>query len=137
MSTIVKDKLRRSQRYELETEVTGKIRPSVGVKVLNISEHGMLIESPFGLPPSGTCEMTISPPSGPMVIRARVARCRANMVKTDDGKVSIVFHTGLEFNDSFAASQEIKNLIAEVCLVEGPIEADLKNGTGDNLERAM
>ena len=128
---------RRSKRFDVETEVTGRIRPTMDVKVLNLSEHGMLIETPFGLPPSGTCELTVKAPSGPKVIRARVARCRANMVKKDDGTVSILFHAGLEFNDSFAAGQEIKDLISEVCLIEGPVDADGKSVAGDNLEQAM
>jgi hypothetical protein len=131
------DERRRSRRYDLETEVTGRIRPSMEVKVLNLSEYGMLIETPFGLPPRGTCEMTVKAPSGPKIIRAKVARCRANMVKKDDGKVSILFHAGLEFNESFAAGQEIKDLISEVCLVDVPIDADMATDLGENLERAM
>jgi hypothetical protein len=128
---------RRSKRFDLETEVTGRIRPSMEVKVLNLSEHGMLIETPFGLPPAGTCELTIKTPSGPKTIRARVARCRANMVKKEDGTVSILFHAGLEFNESFAAGQEIKDLISEVCLIDGPVDADGKTVAGDKLEQAM
>jgi len=137
MSDEEKEDRRRSQRYDLETEISGQIRPSMEVKVLNLSEHGMLIETPFGLPPSGTCELTIKAPSGPKVIRARVARCRANMVKKDDGTVSILFHAGLEFNESFAAGQEIKDLISEICLVDGPVDADGNSKAGDNLEQAM
>ena len=131
------DERRRSQRFDLESEVSGRIRPSMDVKVLNLSEHCMLIETPFGLPPSGTCELTVNAPSGPKVIRARVARCRANMVKKDDGTVSILFHAGLEFDDSLAAGEEIKGLISEVCLIEGPVDADGKSRAGDNLEQAM
>jgi len=131
------DNRRRSERFDLETEVTGRIRPSVEVRVLNLSEHGMLIEAPFGLPPRGTCELTVQAPSGPKVIRAKVARCRANMVKKDDGKVSILFHAGLEFNEDYAASQEIKDLIAEVCMVEVPVDGDGNRVAGDNLTQAM
>ena len=137
MSSNEHDDRRRSKRFDLETEITGKIRPTMEVKVLNLSEHGMLIETPFGLPPSGTCELTVQAPSGPKVIRAKVARCRANMVKKDDGTVSILFHAGLEFNDSFAAGREIKDLISEFCIVEGPVDADGKSVAGDEMEQAM
>ena len=137
MGTKEHDERRKSRRYDLETEVKGRIRPSMEVKVLNLSEHGMLIETPFGLPPRGTCELTVKAPSGPKVIRATVARCRANMVKKDDGTVSILFHAGLEFGESFAAGQEIKELISEVCLVDAPVEADMATDLGDNLEQAM
>ncbi len=131
------DNRRRSERFDLDSEVTGRIRPSTEVKVLNLSEHGMLIETPFGLPPKGTCELTVKAPSGPKTIRAKVARCRANMVKKDDGKISMLFHAGLEFNEDFAAGQEIKDLISEVCLIEGPADAEGNSVAGDNLEQAM
>ncbi len=131
------DERRRSHRYELETEVTARLRPAIEVKVLNLSEHGMLIETPSGLPPRGTCEMTVKAPSGPKVIRAKVARCRANMVKNDDGTVSMVFHAGLEFSEGFAAGQEIKDLISEVCLVDDPVNAAGAGGVRESLEQAM
>ena len=137
MGTNETDDRRRSQRFDLETEIKGKVRPSAEVTILNLSEHGMLIETPFGLPPSGTCELTVKAPSGPKVIRARVARCKAKMVKKDDGSVSIVFHAGLEFDESFAEGQEVKELISEICLLEGPVDADGKSQAGDNLEQAM
>jgi hypothetical protein len=137
MGSNEQDERRRSQRYDVETDLTARIRSSIEVRVLNLSEHGILIETPSGLPPKGTCEMTIKAPSGPMVIRARVARCRANMVKKDDGTVSMLFHAGLEFNESFSASQEIKDLISEVCLIDGPVDAEVVSGLGENLEQAM
>ena len=119
----VMDERRRSQRFDVTKEVKGRIKPTMEVRVLNISKHGMLIESPCGLPPAGMCEITVEAPSGPRVIRARVARCRAQMVKKDDGKVAIRFHAGLEFPEDLAEGLEIQQLMSEVCTLEGPVES--------------
>ena len=119
----VMDERRRSQRFDVTKEVKGRIKPTMEVRVLNISKHGMLIESPCGLPPAGMCEITVEAPSGPRVIRARVARCRAQMVKKDDGKVAIRFHAGLEFPEDLAEGLEIQQLMSEVCTLEGPAES--------------
>ena len=119
----VMDERRRSQRFDVTKEVKGRIKPTMEVRVLNISKHGMLIESPCGLPPAGMCEITVEAPSGPRVIRARVARCRAQMVKKDDGKVAIRFHAGLEFPEELADGLEIQQLMSEICTLEGPTES--------------
>ena len=119
----VMDERRRSQRFDVTKEVKGRIKPTMEVRVLNISSHGMLIESPCGLPPAGMCEITVEAPSGPRVIRARVARCRAQMVKKDDGKVAIRFHAGLEFPEELADGLEIQQLMSEICTLEGPAES--------------
>ena len=113
---------RRSQRFDVSRDVKGRIKPTMEVRILNMSQHGILIESPCGLPPAGMCELTVESPKGPKVIRARVARCRAQMVKQDDGKVVIRFHAGLEFPDDLAAGLEIQALMSEICLLEGPVE---------------
>ena len=109
---------RRSPRLEVNDELTGHIKPTMPVKVLNLSEHGILIESPVGLPPAGLCEVTVKAPSGLKVLRARVARCRLNMVKQDDVSILKVYHAGLEFSEDVAGSPEIKALMCEVCVFE-------------------
>jgi hypothetical protein len=88
------------------------------VRVLNISECGLLVEAPFGLPPAGICEITLNLPDREMAIRARVARCRANMVKLGKGKSAVVFHAGLAFDAKLTGSPEIKKLIADMCSLE-------------------
>jgi hypothetical protein len=65
------------------------------------------------------CEVTIDAPSGKKMIRARVARCRAHMVKGKDGKVSILFHAGLEFPEDLAGSPAVRQLMAEICAADG------------------
>ena len=131
------DERRRSARYEVTQEVKGRVRPTMDVRVINISEHGMLVETPFGLPPAGTCEMTLQFAGGEMVIRARVARCRANMVKRGDGTPVVRFRAGLEFFADFAAGREVKALIAAVCSMKGKGEVMGSVTLHEELEQAM
>ena len=131
-----KKERRRSPRIEINEEVTGHIKPTMAVRILNISEHGLLIESPIGLPPAGTCEVTVKAPSGPKVIRARVARCRLRMVKQDDGSVARVYHAGLEFSEDYAGSEEVKALMSEVCILEEPAEMTTSPATEEEIAQA-
>lgn len=113
---------RRSQRLEVSDGVKGRIKPTMEVRIVNISQHGMLIESPCGLPPAGICEVTVEAPGGPRVIKAKVARCRAQMLKQDDGSVAIRFHAGLEFPEDLAEGLVVQELISEICVLEAPAE---------------
>ena len=128
---------RRSKRLDVNEGIKGRIKPTMEVRIVNISQHGMLIESPCGLPPAGMCELTVETPSGPRVIRGRVARCRAQMVKQDDGKVAIRFHAGLEFPEDLAGGVEIQNLISEICTLEAPAEKDVIKAVTASMEQAM
>ena len=121
MADIKKDR-RRSQRLKVNQKLAGQIKPTMAVRVLNISEHGLLIESPIGLPLAGTWSVTVRAPSGPKIIRARVARCRLKMVTQDDGLVARVYHTGLEFTEEYAGTEEVLALISEVCNFEEAAE---------------
>ena len=111
---------RRSPRYEVDRGITGHLKPTIEVRVVDISEHGLMIESPSGLPPAGICELTINTPKGTIKIRARVARCRAQMVRHKAGKVSVRFHAGLEFLDDFAEGFAVKELISAICTLKIP-----------------
>jgi len=113
---------RRSERLEVNDGVKGRIKPTMEVRIVNISQHGMLIESPCGLPPAGICEVTVEAPGGPRVIKAKVARCRAQMLKQDDGSVAIRFHAGLEFPEDLAEGLVVQELISEICVLEAPAE---------------
>ena len=128
---------RRSRRLDVNKGITGRIKPTMEVRIVNISQHGMLIESPCGLPPAGMCELTVESPNGPKVIRGRVARCRAQMVKQDDGSVAIRFHAGLEFPEDLAEGLEIQELISEICTLEAPVEDVAKKATATGIEQAM
>ena len=128
---------RRSERLEVSDGVKGRIKPTMEVRILNISQHGMLLESPCGLPPKGICELTIEAPGGPRVIKAKVARCRAQMVKQDDGSMAIRFHTGLEFPEDLAEGLEVQELISEICTLEGPVEEIAATASTTRVEQAM
>ena len=128
---------RRSQRLEVSDGVKGRIKPIMEVRILNISQHGMLLESPCGLPPKGICELTIEAPGGPRLIKARVARCRAQMVKQDDGSVAIRFHAGLEFPEDLAEGLEVQDLISEICTLEAPVEEIAATATAMGIDQAM
>ena len=131
------DDRRRSQRHDVNHQVKGRIKPTMEVRVVNISRHGMLIETPFGLPPAGKCELTVEAPSGPRVIRGRVARCRAKMVKKEDGTVQVLFHAGLEFDESFAEGTEVQHLMSEICTLEGPAEMENEGEPAAEIKKAM
>jgi hypothetical protein len=128
---------RRSKRLDVNEGITGRIKPTMEVRIVNISQHGMLIESPCGLPPAGICEVTVEAPSGPRLIKARVARCRAQMVKKDDGSVAIRFHAGLEFPEDLAEGLEVQELMSEVCTLEAPVEEVASGETTSEIEQAM
>jgi hypothetical protein len=118
-------------------EIKGRIKPTMEVRIVDVSQHGMMIETPCGLPPAGMCELTVEGPNGPRVIRARVARCRAQMVKQDDGRVAIRFHAGLEFPEELAEGLEIQQLISEICTLEGPVEGESMTASESEMEQAM
>ncbi len=136
MADIKKDR-RRSQRFEVNQELAGQIKPTMTVRVLNISEHGLLIESPIGLPLAGTWNVTVKAPSGPKIIRARVARSRLKMVMRDDGSVARVYHTGLDFTEEYAGTEEVLALISEVCTFEEPAEMTADPATDGGIAQAM
>ena len=114
--------LRRSPRFDVNAELTGHIKPTVKITILDISEHGIRIESPAALRPAEVCEVTVKAPNGTVILHGRVARCRLNMVKQDDGSIARVYHAGLEFSEEDCESEEIKSLMSEVCIVEQPAE---------------
>jgi hypothetical protein len=128
---------RRSARSEVRVGIAGRIKPTMEVRILNISQHGMLLESPCGLPPKGICELTIEAPNGPRLVKARVARCRAQMVKQDDGSMAIRFHSGLDFPEDFSEGLEVQELISEICTLEAPVEEIAATETATGIEQAM
>jgi len=128
---------RRSQRFDVSGGVTGRIKPTMEVRIINVSLHGMMSESPCGRPPAGMCEVTVESPNGPRLIRARVARCRAQMVKKNDGGVVIRFHAGLEFPEDLAEGLEIQQLISEICTLEAPVEEKSDKAQVTGIQQAV
>jgi hypothetical protein len=134
-----KQALRRSPRFDVDAELTGHIKPTVAVKILDISEHGVRIESPAALAPAELCQVTVNAPAGTVVLSTRVARCRLKMVKHDDGSVARVYHAGLQFTDDSIESKEVKALMSEICTVkdEEPAEVAKKDTTEGKIVKAM
>jgi len=120
-----KEALRRSPRFDVDAELIGHIKPTVAIKILDISEHGLRIETPAALAPAELCQVSVNGPAGTLVLSTRVARCRLDMVKQDDGSVVRVYHAGLEFTEDLTESKEIKALISEVCTVEDDETAEV------------
>jgi len=131
------DERRQHPRYDVKRPVKGSVKPRMEIRVVNISESGLLVEAPFGLPPAGICELTLNLPTGEMTIRAKVARCRANMVKTATGGVAVVFHAGLAFDEKLVGSPEIKKLIAEICSLKNEAQMTGQVTLHEELEQAM
>lgn len=131
------DERRQHPRHDVKRPVRGAVKPRMEIRVVNISESGLLVEAPFGLPPAGVCELTLNLPEGEMTILARVARCRANMVKTATGGAAVVFHAGLAFDEKLVGSPEIKKLIADVCSLENQVDMTGQVTLHEELEHAM
>ena len=131
------DERRQHQRYDVKRPIKGSVKPRMEIRVINISESGLMVEAPFGLPPAGICELTLNLPDGEMVIRAKVARCRANMVKTAKGGAAVVFHAGLAFDKKLIGSPEIKKLIADICSLDKEVEMTGQVTLHEELEQAM
>ncbi len=105
---------RRSPRSKVTIDVNGKGKSTLEVSVLDLSQHGMLVESSTPVRPGGTCEITIDAPGGERRVRAEVRRCRAQMVETARGP-RIAYHAGLEFTEPAAGGEEVNALLAELC----------------------
>ncbi|MCJ7756059.1 MAG: PilZ domain-containing protein [Thermoanaerobaculales bacterium] len=131
------DERRQHQRYDVKRPIKGSVKPRMEIRVVNISEGGLMVEAPFGLPPAGICELTLNLPNGEMVIKVKVARCRANMVKTATGGTAVVFHAGLTFGEKLAGSPEIKALIAKMCSLKNEAEMTGQVTLHEELEQAM
>ena len=131
------DERRQHPRYDVKRPTRGSVKPRMEVRVVNISESGMLVEAPFGLPPAGICELTLDLPEGEMTIHARVARCRANMVKTATGGAAVVFHAGLAFDKKLVGSPEIRKLISDLCSLGSEREMTGQVTLREELEQAM
>jgi hypothetical protein len=88
---------RRSQRFAPEEEIYARIKSSIPVRIVDVSNHGMQVESTSALPPSGECDVWLPTDDGDVRMRIRVQRCRARFLQTDDGFRGLMYQAGLEF----------------------------------------
>jgi hypothetical protein len=97
---------RRSPRYEPEGEVYARIKSSIPVRIVDVSEHGMQVESSSALPPAGQCDIWLPAADGDVRMRVRVQRCRARFMKSESGDSrGLVYFAGIEFLEVDAAAR--------------------------------
>jgi len=88
---------RRSQRYQADQEIYARIKSSIPVKIVDVSGHGMMVESSSAVPPAGACDLWVPGDNGDVKLRVRVQRSRAQFVNGHNGGRGLVYRSGLEF----------------------------------------
>jgi hypothetical protein len=119
---------RQHPRYRLTSEVTGKVKSTMDVELIDISEGGLLVETKLGLPPASFCELKFSLHGSEMSFHARVLRCRAQLNKTTTG-CKVAYRSGLEFINLDERQLAVVRKMIDTCCdngsgVEGPAAAD-------------
>jgi hypothetical protein len=79
-------------------DVSARIKSSIPVRVVDISQGGVQLELTGALKPASECKVTLPTSWGERELVARVCRCRAQSVSTDEG-MKMVYRAGLEFID--------------------------------------
>jgi hypothetical protein len=88
---------RRSPRYQADQEIYARIKSSIPVKIIDVSGHGMMVESSSAVPPAGACDLWVPGDNGDVKLRVRVQRSRAQFVNGHNGGRGLVYRSGLEF----------------------------------------
>ena len=88
---------RRSPRFTAPDEIYARIKSSIPVRIVDVSQHGMQVESSSALPPAGQCDIWLPAGDGDVRMRIRVQRCRARFVQRQDGLGGLIYHAGIEF----------------------------------------
>jgi hypothetical protein len=87
---------RRSKRYEADQDIYARIKSSIPVKIIDVSSHGMKVESTSAVPPLGSCDLWIPGDDGDVKLKVRVQRSRAQFVAGENGSNGLVYQSGLE-----------------------------------------
>ena len=88
---------RRSERVTPGQDIYARIKSSIPVRIVDVSQHGMQVESTSALPPSGDCDIWLPTDGGDVKMRIHVQRCRARFVQSEDGFRGLVYQAGIEF----------------------------------------
>ena len=88
---------RRSPRYVADQEIYARIKSSIPVRIIDVSVHGMMVESSSAVPPVGACDLWIPGDDGDVKLRVRVQRSRAQFVSDGEHSKGLVYRSGLEF----------------------------------------
>lgn len=120
---------RRSQRFEPPGEVYARIKSSIPVRIVDVSEHGMQVESSSALPPAGQCDIWLPADSGDVRMKIRVQRCRARFVQRGEGVGGgLIYQAGIEFLEVDEAARAALGTIVERLREVG--EEDVADGHG-------
>jgi hypothetical protein len=84
---------RDNQRIPVPGQVTGEVTTSHPMIILDISEHGALIETTVTLPPEGLHDFRIALGSRSVVVKGRIVHCQIGELR--EGVV--VYRSGVEF----------------------------------------
>ena len=87
---------RRSERFTGGREIYARFKSSIPVKIIDVSHHGMKVESNSALPPTGPCDLWIPGEQGDVKLKVRVQRCRARFEQEGDER-GLVYQAGIEF----------------------------------------
>jgi hypothetical protein len=90
---------RRTERFNVEGDVFGRVKATVPARLVDISTQGAQVEVPSALRPAVECDVTVPTAAGDLRLRARVQRCRAAAMKgpSSDNGVVLMYRAGLEF----------------------------------------
>ena len=88
---------RRSPRFQADQEIFARIKSSIPVKIVDVSGHGMMVESSSAVPPAGACDLWLPGDNGDVKLRVRVQRSRAQFINGVNGNRGLVYRSGLEF----------------------------------------
>ncbi len=96
---------RRSPRYVADQEIYARIKSSIPVRIIDVSTHGMMVESSSAVPPVGACDLWVPGTEGDVKLRVRVQRSRAQFVAGDGQSNGLVYRSGLEFLEMDASAR--------------------------------
>jgi c-di-GMP-binding flagellar brake protein YcgR len=106
---------RRSERFSPDQDIYARIKSSIPVRIVDVSRHGMQVESTSALPPSGECDIWLPTNDGDVRMRIRVQRCRARFVQSEDGFRGLVYQAGIEFLEvSDAARSALISIVEKI-----------------------
>jgi hypothetical protein len=112
---------RRSERVTPGQDIYARIKSSIPVRIVDVSQHGMQVESTAALPPSGECDIWLPTNGGDVRMRIRVQRCRARFVDSEDGFRGLVYQAGIEFvevdDEAHVALEGIVQKLKEASLI--------------------
>ena len=107
---------RRCQRMEPPYRITATVRAAERSRVLDLSPHGVLLETSVPLAPSSVCAHTLSLTIGELRLRAVVRSCRTAV---DAAGRRLVFDVGFEFLSLETHQRKVlEDLLVEYCLIE-------------------